>query len=483
MSMLPIKQTPLFDPSNIGWIAGIVAAIAYGSFGVPVKSLAAAKIDAHPLVVQTYKSGMTFLLSFCILLLPGYEFQFSAFLGTLSGLFWVPGGTAGIFAIRSAGLAISVGIWSSLNVISSFIWGIFVFRESVRSKTNAFYACIILIAGLWGMSFYSDPSVAAVANSKTDQIKNKGGCEQASHHNGDKHTPIAPMVDLNASVDAVENGKISALQPVFAVASVVLVKSGMDTLVKRQAVPIQVESNSTTHGDSSAFKANSVDPQSKLSSDDEEALPLISSSLSSPITTAVSSFEIEHEKYRKSSKKSHTRQDQYVIFGMKITEKNLGFLCAFFNGFWGGSQTIPLHFSELKGLEFVISFAIGSAIVTLCMWISLFGYHFHTTKSLFGAYKALPSMHFRAMWFPGACTGVLYCTGLFSTILSITCLGQGVGNSLCQLSMIVSGLWGVFYFDEIRGFEMISKWFASAGLALIGILWLSHEHVGGASHR
>lgn len=52
----------------------------------------------------------------------------------------------------------------------------------------------------------------------------------------------------------------------------------------------------------------------------------------------------------------------------------------------------------------------------------------------------------------------MYCTGLFSTILSITYLGQGVGNSLCQLSMLVSGLWGVFYFEEIKGFEMISKW-------------------------
>uniref|UniRef100_A0A7S2LC65 Uncharacterized protein n=1 Tax=Leptocylindrus danicus TaxID=163516 RepID=A0A7S2LC65_9STRA len=275
--------------------------------------------------------------------------------------------------------------------------------------------------------------------------------------------------DLNASVDAVENGKISALH--------------MDTLVKRQTMPIQVGSKSSTHGDSSAVKGKSVEPQSVLSSNDEEAVPLISSSASSPTTTAVSSFEIEHEKYRKSSKKFHTGQDQYAIFGTKISKKNLGILCAFFNGFWGGSQTIPLHFSELKGLEFVISFAIGSAIVTLCMWILLFGYHLYTTKSLFGAYKALPSMHFRIMWFPGACTGLLYCTGLFSTILSITCLGQGVGNSLCQLSMIVSGLWGVFKFDEIRGFEMISKWFASAGLALIGILWLSHEHVGGASHR
>ena len=48
-----------------------------------------------------------------------------------------------------------------------------------------------------------------------------------------------------------------------------------------------------------------------------------------------------------------------------------------------------------------------------------------------------------------------------------------------------SGLWGVFFFREIKGREIITKWFLSAAVAVIGIIGLSYEHEGGAGmgHR
>ena len=77
--------------------------------------------------------------------------------GILSGLFWVPGGVAGIYGIRSAGLAVAVGTWSSLIVLTSFAWGVFVFEEHVKSISGACCACGTLMAGLIGMSIYSRP--------------------------------------------------------------------------------------------------------------------------------------------------------------------------------------------------------------------------------------------------------------------------------------------------------------------------------------
>jgi len=54
--------------------------------------------------------------SCCICSVAGEPFIFTPW-GLLSGLFWVPGGTAGIVAVRTAGLAVSQGTWSTLKIM------------------------------------------------------------------------------------------------------------------------------------------------------------------------------------------------------------------------------------------------------------------------------------------------------------------------------------------------------------------------------
>ena len=87
------------------------------------------------------------------------------------------------------------------------------------------------------------------------------------------------------------------------------------------------------------------------------------------------------------------------------------------------------------------------------------------------------------MWLPGLLSGTLYAIGNFSSIIATTQLGQGVGYSVCQSSMLVSGIWGIFWFGEVKGATAISKWFAAAFVTLIGILWLSYEFKGESAHR
>lgn len=86
----------------------------------------------------------------------GERFQFTPW-GILSGLFWVPGGTAGIYALRNAGLALSQGTWSALKVMVGFVWGVFIFCESVQSRAHATLTIALIISGLWGMSYFSSP--------------------------------------------------------------------------------------------------------------------------------------------------------------------------------------------------------------------------------------------------------------------------------------------------------------------------------------
>lgn len=75
--------------------------------------------------------------------------------------------------------------------------------------------------------------------------------------------------------------------------------------------------------------------------------------------------------------------------------------------------------------------------------------------------------------------GFLYSLDNFSSIHSVTYLGQAMGFSVCQMQLFVSGLWAIFYFHEIKERETITKWFLSAGVAVAGIVWLSYEHEGG----
>lgn len=406
----------LLSNDQLGWMTGCLAAFSYGSFGVPVKSIPDS-IQADPLVVQSYKSFMTFIISVAVtpIILGINEIHFTK-MGIMSGLFWVPGGTAGIFAIRAAGLASSVGIWSTLNVVISFIWGVYVFNEDVKSKSDAAFAALFLITGLWGMSIYSDPSISAEIDPLKEKSSLAKGLDKSNHE-------VNSLMETGEMCSKLENCQ-----------EIIPLKK-IEKLTKRETFV------STTQVEES-----------------NESFPL----------------EIDH--------KRKTRLDTNVtVLGIVCERKRLGIICAIFNGVWGGSQTIPLHYSPYKGLSFVFSFAVGSAIITILMWIVRYVYGVIITRSPRLAYEQLPSFHVKEMVYPGSSTGALYCMGLFSTIMTITYLGQSIGNSLCQLSMLVSGLWGVFYFEEIRGSRSINRWFFSAGIALLGILLLGTQHVG-ASH-
>jgi len=127
-------------------------------------------VKPDPFVLQTYKSTMCFLTSWIVLLL-GVDFEFTPW-GIVSGLIWVSGGTCGIFGIRNAGLAISVGTWSAVTVLVSFAWGIFVFGEQVQSVSSTLFGVLMMIVGFIGMAYFSAPE--AEENENENENENDG---------------------------------------------------------------------------------------------------------------------------------------------------------------------------------------------------------------------------------------------------------------------------------------------------------------------
>ena len=120
-----------------------------------------------PVLYYTFHTRGEHSLTSWLVLLLGQEFTFTKW-GIVSGLFWVPGGAFNIFAIRNAGLAISQGIVASSIVMVSFVWGNLVFREPVKSQVAAYFAVWLIMAGLYGMSYFSTAESLSSENSSND---------------------------------------------------------------------------------------------------------------------------------------------------------------------------------------------------------------------------------------------------------------------------------------------------------------------------
>eukprot|EP00299_Pterocystis_sp_00344_P003952 c14754_g1_i1.p1 GENE.c14754_g1_i1~~c14754_g1_i1.p1 ORF type:complete len:334 (+),score=62.37 c14754_g1_i1:63-1064(+) len=156
-----------------------------------------------------------------------------------------------------------------------------------------------------------------------------------------------------------------------------------------------------------------------------------------------------------------------VKFTPRYTRR-IGLFAAFFTGIWGGSIYVPLKIANRYGVKtsgyaYILSFGIGVAIVQVAVLL-IYGvirkFVFHDTF--------FPNFYFHTLWWAGSGAGLFWSVGNFFSLLSMLCLGQAVGYSACQASLLVSGLWGVFYFKEIRGVAVII-FFVFASLTVVGV--------------
>jgi len=300
----------------------------------------------------------------------------------VSGLFWVPGGAFNIFAIRNAGLAISQGIVASSIVMVSFVWGNLVFREPVKSQMAAYFAVWLIMAGLYGMSYFSTAETLSSENSSNDL------------HRTDEEKEEEQQDLMRKSSDSFDND----------------------------------------------------------------------ASITEPL-------EIQQQQQPIGNRRS------ILILGKTYSRRNLGLLSALMCGLWGGSCLVPMHYStgDTNGLGYVISFSIGALLVTIMLWILRYLHQLFKLGSVREAYAVLPSFHFRVMWLPGATAGALWSLGNVGSIVAVEHLGQGVGYSASQAALLISGIWGIFYFREVTKPMIICKWFLSAFVTIIGILLLGYE--------
>mmetsp|Transcript_20241 Transcript_20241/g.26110 ORF Transcript_20241/g.26110 Transcript_20241/m.26110 type:complete len:425 (+) Transcript_20241:146-1420(+) len=391
-----------------GWTAAILGALAYGTYGVPIRDTK--HIPVHPFVLQTYKTVTVFCMSWLVLFLrvkPAWTPW-----GLLSGLLWVLGGTAGVYAIRMAGLTIAVGTWASVMIAVNFVWGILIFKEPVADIFGTTCAFCLIAIGLVGMSYFSAPSKKYKVEYDEDE-------ENENDRNND--TPNSNNNDGGLGQKDVE------LSPIVV--------------------------HQETH---------SVNCSQPYARDDGEKF--------SASVAAVSGLFFS----------AQNKSNDIVLWnGRTVTKRTAGIIGAVCNGIFTGSTLIPLHYAKAHGFggaHYMISFSTGALIALVSLWLLFFLSRFQT--SIWQTYQTqMPDWHFQQLAVPGVCAGVLIFVAMFSSILAVSSLGQGIGNSVVQLKILISGLWGIFYFREIRGCGTIAGWLVSASISVSGILWSSHERL------
>eukprot|EP00300_Choanocystis_sp_HF-7_P015126 c18942_g1_i5.p2 GENE.c18942_g1_i5~~c18942_g1_i5.p2 ORF type:complete len:140 (+),score=26.98 c18942_g1_i5:666-1085(+) len=103
-----------------------------------------------------------------------------------------------------------------------------------------------------------------------------------------------------------------------------------------------------------------------------------------------------------------------------------------------------------SGIDFLISFGIGVGIVQVFVLLAYGVFRVCVLRVSF-----FPDFHLRVLWWAGSGAGILWSLANMFSMVAVSCLGNAVGYSSCQASLIVSGLWGVIVFGEIRGRALI----------------------------
>lgn len=127
---------------NLGFLAALGAALAWGTYMVPFKKSKSENLIGYQAIMTAAIgfSGLIFSLLF------GYSLNFNL-AALLSGFLWALANSISLIALKNLGLSIATPVLSSIVIITSFIWGAVVFRE-ISAFLTGFLALGLIIAGV-----------------------------------------------------------------------------------------------------------------------------------------------------------------------------------------------------------------------------------------------------------------------------------------------------------------------------------------------
>lgn len=128
---------------NLGFLYAIVAALAWGSYMVPFKRLG----SSNPIYYQALMGLGVLLSGFLLTFLMGYSFNLNI-AGIGSGFLWAFANIIFLSAITNLGLSKAIPTTSSMVILTSFLWGSFVFGEISSNLLLAVLSIGLIIFGV-----------------------------------------------------------------------------------------------------------------------------------------------------------------------------------------------------------------------------------------------------------------------------------------------------------------------------------------------
>ncbi len=128
---------------NLGFLAALGAALAWGSYTVPFK-----KSQSKNLMQFQALMGVGILLSGILFsLILGYPLTLNIY-GLVSGFLWAVANAISLIALSNLGLSRAVPLMGSIVMLGSFLWGTLVFKEISTNLTGGFIGIGLLIIGV-----------------------------------------------------------------------------------------------------------------------------------------------------------------------------------------------------------------------------------------------------------------------------------------------------------------------------------------------
>lgn len=132
---------------NLGFLAALFAALAWGSYTVPFK-----KSESKNFMQFQALMGVGIFASGLILsLLLGFHLTVNLY-GIISGILWAVANAISLSALSNLGLSRAVPLMSSIVILGSFLWGTLVFREIPSGLMLGFTGIGLIILGVFLVS-------------------------------------------------------------------------------------------------------------------------------------------------------------------------------------------------------------------------------------------------------------------------------------------------------------------------------------------
>jgi hypothetical protein len=255
-----------------------------------------------------------------------------------------------------------VGTWSSITVLTSFVFGIVVFKERVKNLGHTSVAFALLIAGLIGMARYSSsssslrPPLKAVTP-HSDEALNVATTPAQSHvqrsNLASNRRSLSPFPAPKQSISV--ESEYKEVRPAVAT-----------TLHQTTTSPTMRKQDNTK---ALAYKKllEPLEMEPLFNVDETRTEDIVMNG----------NHDYHHNPQHKSKKPD-------MICGIPLTRRQTGILGAVVNGAWGGLNLIPLHYAlqdGFSGAGYLISYATGSLLVNIFIWIAFLAYYYITLCS------------------------------------------------------------------------------------------------------